>query len=139
MTLTTYNFFESTFGYQIFSFIALDKVFEALRHYELNFIYLKQVWRLFTIEKFKQFSLQEVHRNALYRISFRVVLHLWWVAFIACRNEVLTLTNVLPKVVHQEHFRVENTLLSSFLVLIELSLECHEHRLKEESEVDHEL
>ena len=41
--------------------------------------------------------------------------------------------------VHQEHFRVEDALLSSLFVLIELSLERHEHRLKEKSEVYHEL
>ena len=62
------------------------------------------------------------------------------------RSKLLCLAYILPKVVHEKHFSVENALLHglrrglSVLALaqvwIVLSFESHEDRLKEESEVD---
>ena len=52
---------------------------------------------------------------------------------------MLTLAHVLPEVVDQEDFSVEDALLTGVLTLVSLALESHEDRLQEKPEIQTSL
>ena len=51
---------------------------------------------------------------------------------------MLTLAHVLPEVVDQEDFSVEDALLTGVLTLVSLALESHEDRLQEKPEIQYQ-